>query len=74
MHLPGIKVAVLALNAITAPVCSPLTCDTTVSPIAPLSAILGTADGIFHGLTAPVTGALGLEDEPAVTPRRRRHR
>ena len=74
MHLPGVKVAVLALNTITAPVCSPITCDPVASPIAPVVTILGIADGVFHKLTAPITAPLGIEDEPAVSPRERRHR
>ena len=72
MHLPGVKIAVVALNALTAPVCSPVTCE--VSPAAPAILALGLADSIVSGITAPFQALTGLDDDPAILPSPRRNR
>jgi len=74
MHLPLVKATVVALGALTAPICSPITCETAVSPVAPVTAVLGLADDLFDGLTAPILVPLGIEDGPAVSPYRRKRR
>lgn len=59
MHFPAFKAAVVALNALTAPLpCSPITCPAVHPLLAPVQVVTGvtgivldTADGLFNVLT-----------------------